>query len=216
MRILFSLPFLRSLAETLRMPLASMSKVTSILRHAARAGWMSSRLNRPSSRLSGGHRTFALEHLHRDGPLIVVGRGERLLLRGRNGRVAFDQLGHDAAQGFDAQRQRRHVEQQHFRLAAHEELGPLNGGADGDHLVRVDALVPFLAEDFLHQLLDARHARHAADQDDLVDVARLVAGILQGGQHRAPAAFDQMGHQLLELRAGQRELQVLRARTRRP
>ena len=81
--------------------------------------------------------------------------------------------------------------EQHVGLAAQQELRPLDGGADGDHFVGIDALVALLAEDFLDQLLHARHARHAADQHHLVDVARLVAGVLERLQHRAAAALDQ-------------------------
>ena len=55
----------------------------------------------------------------------------------------------------------------------------LDGGADGDDLVRVDALVRLLAEQLLHDLLHLRHAGHAADEHDLVDVGRLEAGVLE-------------------------------------
>ena len=56
----------------------------------------------------------------------------------------------------------------------------LNGGADGDDFVGVDALVRLLAEDLLDQLLHLGHARRAADQHDLVDLAGLQLGVLQG------------------------------------
>ena len=175
------------------MPLASMSKVTSILRHAARSRLDAVQVESAQQAIVGRHRAFALEDLHGHGRLIVVGRREDLLLRLRNGRVLFDDLGEDAAQGLDAQRQRRDVEQQHFGFAAEQKLGPLNGGADGDDLIGIDALVAFLAEDFLDQLLHARHAGHAADQYDFVDVLGRVAGIFQGRQHGATAAFDRDG-----------------------
>ena len=97
-------------------------------------------------------------------------------------------------------------------LLPEQQLRPLDGRADGHHLVRVDALVPFLAEDLLHQLLHARHARHAADQHDLVDLAGLSLASLQRRQHRPLAALDQVLDHLLELAARDRHLQVLRAR----
>ena len=79
---------------------------------------------------------------------------------------------HHAAQGLDAQRERGHVEQQHVLDVAGEDAG-LDGRADGHDLVGVDALVRLLAaEELLDRLLDGRHARLAADEDDLVDVAR--------------------------------------------
>jgi hypothetical protein len=69
------------------------------------------------------------------------------------------------------ERQRGHVEEQHVLHVALEHAR-LDRGADGDHLVRVDALVGLLAEELLHDLLDLRHAGHAADQHHLVDLAR--------------------------------------------
>ena len=78
----------------------------------------------------------------------------------------------------------------------------LDGRADGDDLVGVDALVRLLAEDVLDDLLDPRHARRAADQHDLVDLGRLELGVLEGLQHRAAAALEEAVGQLLELGRG--------------
>ena len=50
------------------------------------------------------------------------------------------------------------------------ERGALERGAGRDDLVRVHALVRLLAEELLHRLLHGGHARHAADEDDVVDV----------------------------------------------
>ena len=61
--------------------------------------------------------------------LVVLGGREGLALLGRDGGVALDQLGHDAAQRLDAERQRRHVEQQHVLDVALQHAG-LDGGAD--------------------------------------------------------------------------------------
>ncbi len=72
-----------------------------------------------------------------------------------------------------------------------------------------------LAEELLDDLLDLRDPRRAADQDDLVDVLGLQAGILQRLLHRRSGALDQVLDQLLELRPRQREVQVLRALLRR-
>ena len=109
----------------------------------------------------------------------------------------------------------RHVEQQHVLDVALEHAG-LDRRADGDDLVRVDALVGLLAEELLHHLLDLRHAGHAADENDLVDLAGREAGILE----RLAAGLDGLLHEIVDqaLELGARELQreVLRARTRRP
>ena len=92
-----------------------------------------------------------------------------LLLR-RDGGVLLDQLGEHAAQRLDAERERGHVEQEHVLHLALQHAA-LDGRADGDHLVGVDALVRLLAEELLHARLHRRHAGHAADQDHLVDLA---------------------------------------------
>ena len=91
------------------------------------------------------HLALALEDvdLHRG---LVVRRGrEGLGLARRNRGVAVDQLGEHAAQGFDAQRQRGHVEQQHvLDLAA--QHAALDCRADGHDLVGVDAHVVLLGK----------------------------------------------------------------------
>ena len=80
----------------------------------------------------------------------------------------------------------------------------------GNDLVGVDALVRLLAEQLLHDLLDLRHAGHAADQDHFVDLGRREAGVLD----RLPARLDRLLHQIvdqrLELGAGELHGQVLR------
>ena len=133
-------------------------------------------------------------------------------LLGRDRGVAVDQAGEHAAQRLDAERQRRHVEQQHVLDVALQHAG-LDGGADGDDLVRIDALVRLLAEQLLHDLLDLRHARHAADQDHLVDLGRAdrPASFIA-----MPARLDRLLHEVidqrLELGAGELHGQMLRTR----
>ena len=102
----------------------------------------------------------------------------------------------------------RHVEQQHVLDVALEHAG-LDRRADRDHLVGVDALMGLLAEELLHHLLDLGHAGHAADQDHLVDLARGVAGVLEGEPARLDGLLDEVVDQRLELGAGELHRQVL-------
>ena len=169
MVIFCSLPVALSLAETLRMPLASMSKVTSICGTPRGRGRDAVEVELAERAVVAGHLALALQHVDLHRGLVVGGGGEDLALPGRDGRVALDQLGHHAAQGLDAQGQRRDVEQQHVLDLAGQDAA-LDGGAHGHHLVGVDALVRLLAEDLLHQLLDLRDAGRAADQHHLVDL----------------------------------------------
>ena len=83
-------------------------------------------------------------------------------------------------------RQRRDVEQQHVLDVALKHAR-LDRRAHGDDFVRVHAGVRLLAEEFLHDFADARHAGHAADQHDIVDVAGLEAGVGERLLHRLVA-----------------------------
>ena len=209
MVILFSLPVALSLAETCRMPLASMSKVTSICGMPRGAGGMSERLNWPRLLLPEATSrspcsTWMVTALWLSSAVEKTWTG-----LGRDRRVLLDQLGHDAAQGLDAQRQRGHVEQQHVLDFALQHAA-LDGGADGDGFVRVDVLARFLAEEFLDLLLHLGHAGLAADQDHVVDVADLAAGILDRDAAGRDGALDQFFDQRFELGAGDLDRQVLR------
>ena len=141
------------------------------LRHAARRRRDADQVELAEHLVVARHLALALEHPDGDGGLVVLGGGEHLALLGRDRGVAVDDAGEHAAQRLDAERQRRHVEQQHVLDVALQHAG-LDRRADRHHLVRVDALVRLLAEELLHHFLDLRHAGHAADQDHLVDLAR--------------------------------------------
>jgi hypothetical protein len=58
----------------------------------------------------------------------------------------------------------------------------------GDDLVRVDALVRVLADQLLDLVDDRGHARHAADEDDVVDLRLVHAGVLEALLGRADRA----------------------------
>ena len=60
-------------------------------------------------------------------------------------------------------------------LTSPDEHAGLDRGADGHGLVRIHVLARLLAEEVLHGLLHQRHARLAADQDHLGDVAAVEA-----------------------------------------
>ena len=156
------------------------------------------------------HFTFTLIDLDGHGRLVVIGRREGLCELRRDGRVLGDHLGHDAAQGFDAQGQGSHVQQQHVLAVARQHLA-LNGGAHGHGFVRVHVLAGLLAEEFLDLLLHLGHTGHATDQDHVVDVRHADPGILDGRAARRNGALDQLFHQGFQLGAGQLHVQVLGA-----
>ena len=102
--------------------------------------------------------------------LVVGGSGVHLGLAGRDGGVAVDHLGHDAAHGLNAQGQRGHIEKQDALDVAGEHAA-LNSCAHSDDLVRVHRHVRLLARHVLHKLLNRRHTGGATNKDDLIDVA---------------------------------------------
>ncbi len=179
------------------------------LRHATRSRRNAHQVELAQHLVVGRHFTLALEDADGHGALIVFGGREHLALLGRDRGVAVDDAGEHAAQRLDAQRQRGHVEQQHVLDVALQHAG-LDRRTDRDNLVRVDALVRLLAEELLHDFLDLRHAGHAADQHHFADLTGGEAGILQRLAARLDGLLDKVGHQRLELGAGQLHRQMLR------
>jgi hypothetical protein len=114
-----------------------------------------------------------------------------------------------AALGLDAQGERRHVEEQDVVDLALEHAA-LDGGPHGDDLVRVHGLVRRLPEDLGDLLLDARHPRHAADQQHLVDLVAPEPRVFQRGGAGLHQPVDQVRDQHLELLPRHGDVQVLR------
>ena len=180
------------------------------LRHAARRRRDVGQFEAADGFVVGRHLALALENVDGHRRLVVGRGGERLALLGGHGGVLLNQLGHDPAQGLDAQRQRGDVEQEHVLDLALEHAA-LDGRADGHHLIRVDALVRILAEDGLDLLLHLGHAGHTANEDNLVDLAGTEPGVLEGGTAGAFAAVDQILDQGFQLGAAQLDVEVLGA-----
>src|SRR5262245_64344186 len=67
------------------------------------------------------------------------------------------------------------------------------------------------ADDLLDLVLDGRHAGHAADEDDVVDLVRGQACVLEHPPGRADGALQQVVRELVQLRPGELEVEVLRA-----
>ena len=79
----------------------------------------------------------------------------------------------------------------------------------GHGFVRVDVAAGLLVEEVLHLLLHQRHARLAADQNDIVDLADIEARILQGSPAGAQRLVDQFFDQRLQFRPAELQHQVL-------
>ena len=211
--IFWSLPVPRSLAETCRMPLASMSKVTSICGSAARGRRDAVQPEGSEGLVVAGHRALALEDDDLDGGLVVAVGGESLRLLGRDRRVARDHRRRHVARGHDAEGERSDVEQEHVAHLALEDAA-LDRRADRDDLVGIDALVRLLAAEALGDFHHLGHAGHAADQDELVDLGRGEIRVLEAVLEGLDAALEEGVADLLHLRPGELDVEVLRARRR--
>src|SRR3989449_976526 len=139
------------------------------LGHAARRGWDADKVEVAQRLVVGRHLPLALQDVDRHRRLAVRGGGEDLALLRRDGRVALDETREHAAQGLDAEGQRRDVQQQNVLHLAFQ-YAALDCRADCDDLVRVHALVRLLADELAHELDDLGHAGHAADQHDFAEV----------------------------------------------
>src|SRR5579884_3703806 len=180
------------------------------LRDAAWSGWNAIQNEAAQRAVVFGEFTLALQDVNLNAGLVVAGSREDLALLGRNGGVALDQLGENAAQGLDTERERRDVEQQHVFDIADQHSG-LNGRANGYHFVRVDAAMRVAIEDAAHQGLNGRHAGLATNQDDFLNIAGANTGIGQCLHDGATRFLNQVLDQLLHLRAGQGHVEVLGA-----
>ena len=191
------------------MPLASMSKVTSICGDAARGGRNAIEVERAELLVVAGQRAFALQDLDFHARLVVRVGGKGLRLLGRDGGVARDHRRRDGTGRLDGQRQRRDVEQEHVLHVALEHAA-LDGRADGDDFIRVDALVRLLVHELARRLDDLRHAGHAADEHEFIDLRGGELGVGEAGVDRLDRALGERIGELFQLGAGQVLADVLR------
>ena len=164
------------------------------LRHAARCGLNAGKVEAAEGFVAARLLAFALQDVDGYGGLVVFGGGEHLRRGGRDGGVLFDQFGHDAAHGFDAERERGNVQEEDvFDVAADDAA--LDGRTEGDGFVRVHVFARFFAEEVFHGFLDFRHAGLAADEDDVVDVFGRQASVFQRLTARLQGALNQLAHE---------------------
>ena len=123
---------------------------------------------------------LALHDMDRHRGLTIFKGGEVLRARHRNGGVTRDHFLHQATHSFQPQRQRNHVQQQHFavRLVADEDIR-LNRRANGDDLIRVDCRQRRTTKKFAHAFAHQWHTGGAADHHHFQHLLRLNARIFQ-------------------------------------
>ena len=155
--------------------------------------------------------TLTLVDLDLDGALEVGGGGEDLGLLGGDGGVAVDQTGEDTAEGLNTEGKRGDVEKEEVSDLARKDT-TLDGGTNGDSLVRVDGLGGVTAEDALDGLGDLGHTGHATNKDDILNVLGLEVGVLEGLADGVNGPGDKGLNETLELGAGHLGVDVLGAR----
>ena len=91
-----------------------------------------------------------------------------------------------------------------------ERTPPWIARTERDGLIGIDVPAWLLAEEVLHFFLDLRHTGLAADEDDVVDLVDLQAGIVQRNLARTDRTLNERVHERLELGARQLDVEVLR------
>jgi hypothetical protein len=154
--------------------------------------------------------TLTLVDLDLDSGLEVGGGGEGLGLLGGNSGVAVDQTGENTAESLNTERQRGDIEKEEVSDLSRKDT-TLDRRTDGNSLIGVDGLGGVTAEDALDGLSDLGHTGHATNEDDILDVLGLEAGILEGLADGVNGPRDEGLDQTLELSAGHLGVDVLRA-----
>lgn len=152
--------------------------------------------------------TLALVDLDLNGALEVRSGREHLALLGRDGGVAVDQTSEDTTESLDTERERGNIEEQEISDLTSED-GTLNGGTNGNSLVRVNRLGRVTAEDALNGLGNLGHTGHTTDKENLVDVLGLEVGILHGLADGLHSPGDERVYQLLKLGTSELRVDVL-------
>ncbi|EGP42816.1 putative NAD-specific glutamate dehydrogenase [Achromobacter insuavis AXX-A] len=154
---------------------------------------------------------LALQHVDAHGRLAILERREFLRARHRNGAVARNHALDQPAHGFQAERQRRHIQQQPVlarRAVAGQQIG-LQRGAQRHDLIRIQIGQRLGAEHLADRGAHHRHARGATHHHHAAHVGRLEGGVAQRQARAVQRALHQRLRQRLELRAGQRVIDHL-------
>lgn len=104
-----------------------------------------------------GELTFSLEDRDSDLGLVVSRGGEDLTLLGWDGRVTSDQLGADTSHGLDSEGKWGHIEKKNIFHITSEDSS-LDGSANSNSLVGVNASVWLLSEEVLNDFTNLRHS----------------------------------------------------------
>ncbi len=125
---------------------------------------------------------LTLEHMNLDRVLIISSRRKNLAFVGGQCTIARDERRHHATRCLDAERQRRHIQQQNITDIA-GKYPCLDGRPNGDYFVGVYPFLGFFTKKTTHSVLDGWHAGLPAHQHHRIDVTSADSGIEQGLAH---------------------------------
>merc|ERR1711872_106995 len=153
MVILFSFPVLLSVAETLRIPLASISKVTS-KRNSSWCWGDASQLKFAQNVVVSGHSSLSFKDLNQYTRLVIGVSGEDLSLILWNGGVPLNKSSHHTSSSLNTKRKRSNIKQKQildFLRFISMKDGSLHSCSISNSLIRVDALVKFFLVEVVQQ-----------------------------------------------------------------
>src|SRR6267142_2917834 len=162
-----------------------------------------------------GEFALALKNVNVNAGLMVDASGVKLLRAGGNRGVARNDFRNGTAVGFDAQRERRDVEEQHVVHAAVEDVG-LDGGAEGDDFVGIQFRMRLAVKKLLDHAADQRGARGAANEDNFLNVGRLELGVGESLLERHDRAVHDGANERLEFAASEFAHENAAVRQREP
>ncbi|KXN85447.1 NAD-specific glutamate dehydrogenase [Leucoagaricus sp. SymC.cos] len=156
--------------------------------------------------------TLTLVDLDKDTRLVIgVGR-EDLGLLGGNGGVTLDEGGHDTTSGFNTRRFNNNIEQEEvlgLLGSVAREDSSLNSGTIGNSLIRVDALVGFLAvEEVGDELDDTGDTSGTTNKDDLVNVGFVNLGVTKDLLDGLKSATKEILAKLLETSTSEGSVEI--------
>ena len=155
------------------------------------------------------HLAVALEDSDRHGRLIVSRSREDLRLLGGNRSIALDKRSQDTAERFYAERKRRHVEKENVLNFALQDAA-LNCRAHSNDFIGVDAFMRLLVEEALCLLLNKRHSRLTANENNFIHRRKI--SIAHALAARLGRAIDEIHRESLELGLVERSRKVERPR----
>src|SRR5229473_7217380 len=163
---------------------------------ARQAGWGWRHFQRKTCQRTAifGEFAFALQDVDIDAGLVVYAGSVHLLRACRNGGVARYDFGDRPAVGFDAERQRCHIQKKHVAYAMVQNVG-LHGRAKRHNLIGIQLRVRLAVEVFLHRAANQRRARCAAYQNDFLNFAGLQLRVRERLPDWAHGAIDDRANQ---------------------